>query len=478
MRIITYTSLILLVACNRLHVDPLCLREQHVEEDSCVYEHHVLVWPEESVTLDEAIQVALANNLDLRVRAEEACIQQEMATRELTTMLPKYQWSIDNNSRHPFLGSSSQSLLPGVPPAPPSVATENHSFRTDIQLSWNIVDFALAFIGTRKATNTVWLRRLEYIRAEQRLAFDVTQKYWDVLVLREAAHMTTDFIERADSFVDAMDALISEGIISPVQGGRLQSQVVDDEIRLKHYKKLYIQAQAELKEMMGLPPDYPLVLAALPADPPQAPQCTPDFLFDIAVHQRPELFFHDVEEVIHQDDVRRALVQLLPDMDISGGIFYDANTFLLHHLWHQVAVRAAIKLFEMPVHVQGSRVAKARLEQVRMKRRVMAAAVMSQVYLSYSQYHASLENYNIATKVFDVKRKLWAAYAAEATEGVQSQASVLEAEGHYINAHIEALRSKAEMGSSVAQLHMAIGIPLLNISPNVTPHKEDKCSAI
>ena len=142
--------------------------------------------PCEKLTLADVIEIALKKNVDLQVKAFEYAVQYEASTGECLKMLPNLIANGEWYYRNRNTGSFSESLLAGVPPAPPSISSEQHEARTDLTISWNLLDFGLAYFRSRQERNKAYVLQLEYERLRQNLIVDITRQYWKAIAARKA----------------------------------------------------------------------------------------------------------------------------------------------------------------------------------------------------------------------------------------------------------------------------------------------------
>ena len=84
-------------SCTSSHMTKLKEdRLQNKEQDLQFLEHHVML-PSKPLTLPDIIEIAIANNLDLKVKEREYAIQHERATSEKLKTLPSYTLSAESS---------------------------------------------------------------------------------------------------------------------------------------------------------------------------------------------------------------------------------------------------------------------------------------------------------------------------------------------------------------------------------------------
>ena len=86
--------------------------------------------------------------------------------------------SYDNWGRDKNTASFSESLIPGVPPAPLSISSETHIELANLEFTWNILDFGVAYYRARQELNGTLMEEMQYNRIRQNLILEVTKQYW------------------------------------------------------------------------------------------------------------------------------------------------------------------------------------------------------------------------------------------------------------------------------------------------------------
>ncbi len=451
---------LIILGCNRPKNDSdWCkLRNANNNRDmQCLYSRTQL--PCHPMDIDDVITIALDRNLSLMVKEHEYCIQKEAVTREKFNMLPKLILNWENYGRNENTASFSQSLVPGVPPAPLSISSEQNIQRWDMGAVWNLVDFGLSYLRTHQECNKVMIAQLEYERLRQNLVVDVTRQFWKAVVSKNAMQKAIDIVDKALDQQDTLQRQMEARIISDIQGLRNENQLINIRGQLHAYTAEYHSAMSELSLLMGVPADCPFEIAEVECMGVDVDICDARSLEEYALVNRPELFSADIEERIRVDDARGAILQMLPGVELFGGPYHDSNKFLLHSNWLAAGVRAIWNLLDFPSYYKERQIACMRTTMARANRLALAAGVIAQVHLSHMLYQDNLKSYVIAKELESVNKRLLLAAKNEQRQGKLHEADILKYEAEALFSEIDANTKYAELQNSLEQLNSAIGLP-------------------
>lgn len=434
------------------------LRNQNsVIDAQCLYSSVSL--PDHPLILDEIIAIAMEQNLSLKVKQQEYCIQREAVTRERFNMLPKILLNWENYGRTENTASFSQSLEPGVPPAPLSISSEQNIRRWDLNLVWNLVDFGLAFYRSRQESNKVLMAQLEYERLRQNMVVDITKQYWKAIVAKLALQKSMEIVDKALEQQATLHRQMQAKIVSEIQGLRNENQLINIRGQLQAYSAQYHSAMSELSLLMGVPADVEMTLAEIKVLGIDVDIGDVGELESFALINRPELYSSDVEEKIRMDEARLAIVQMLPGVELFGGPYNDSNFFLLYNNWLAAGARATWNLLNIPGYNMERRMACGRKTLVRLNRLALSIGVIAQVHLSHLLFHDNLESYIIAKELESVNKRMLLAAKNEQRQGKLHEADILKYEAEALFSEIDASTKYAELQNSLEQLNSAIGLP-------------------
>ncbi|MEC7838501.1 MAG: TolC family protein [Chlamydiota bacterium] len=420
-----------------------------------------IVLPNSPLTIDDIIKVGLKRNLALLVKRQECAIQKEIATSEKLTMLPELlmngEWSERDNSP----GSSSESLEPGVPPAPPSVSSRRQTGTADITLTWNLLDFGLSYYRSRQAANSVLVQQYEYKRLQQNLVLDLVKQYWIAVAAKQGIIGSKELIAKGEERKNQLHKKVKKRVISKAQALKMADQLVQMQIDLQAYQKEYDYAISDLKQLMGLPPSINFEIEENPETKEGVDLWNLAVLEDLSLRNRPELFSYDVQEMIDIDEVRAIILEMVPGISLFGSFNYNDNPFLLKNNWLLAGARATYNLLDLPNQYYQGRSARAQKMLTKKNRLLLAMGALSQVNLAYWIFHDDQQYFSLAKEKASIKEQLLEVALRQKKNGKLDEADIIQVETNALNAHVESLRAYGDMQISLEQINNAIGIPQL-----------------
>src|SRR5205807_8362229 len=113
------------------------------------------------------------------------------------------------------------------------------------------------------------------------------------------------------------------------------------------------QAKIDLAVLVNAPPGGELRVATVAGDARHVPDLAADVekLEVLALQMRPEMAEEGYRARISADEARKALIGLLPGVNLDTGLNYDSNRFLLNNTWASAGVSVAfnlVKAFSLP----------------------------------------------------------------------------------------------------------------------------------
>jgi len=459
-----------LSSCNHhpVHLGPMRMENLQDEEfffrgSECIFDH--------PLSLDEIIEIAVKNNLDLMVKAQQVAINCEMSSQEYLKMLPNMGANYRYAERDRNTASFSQSLIPGVPPAPLSISRSRSINTWSVDFSWTVLDFGLAYFRWHQEANRTLMQRLQYERLEQDLILQVVRAYWKAVAAKKAFEGAKEVLSRVYSQRELYRRKRGLKIISDLVGLAAENRLVDVELDLVRYERLYHESLMELSQSMGVPPSslFEMVIPEIEFEDIIVGDI--ETLQQMALTHRPELYEKDVEELVTLDEINAATLELFPNLRIFAAPYYDSNFFLLFNKWFEIGLQTAWNLLSLPYRYKHRDVVIQERVLVRKQRIAVALAVLTQVNLSNLMLKDYIREYEVAREAFRVKSELAKAFRKRRDKGVYSEAETLIYDSDAYFAGIELLQSFANIQATLEQLNNSIGMPLY-YSANSDPEEE------
>lgn len=382
--------------------------------------------PDQVLTLNDCVFMAVRNNLDLRVFGIEEQVAKEMRTSEFLGMLPDLTVS-NNLTRRDNTPASSSRQIHGEGPGTYSYSQSQE--RTvnylNIDLALSVVDFGLAFFNTCQANDRMLLRQQRTRRAEQNLVLDVTRVYFQVAAAQRAISITKKLLEECKGRYQLIEKMSNRGLITPFRAFDEVKRFVEMEKRLTNYVRNYENSCIELRSLMGLYPNAKIKVDDSILD--RVPEFTfpeMELMEQIALMKRPELYEIDMQKHINVLECRKTIVSMFPNVRMFIDFTNSSNSFLYHNSWVELGVRAAYNLLTLPRQIARYKSFSAQVEAEEYRSYAQAIAVMAQVRMVHSNLLAAKERFDIDCRVYNAYRKNLD--KAEGTKKISSELSQLE----------------------------------------------------
>ncbi len=409
----------------------------------------------------QAVAYALEHNLDSKVAEIETDYQNETLAAAKRRLLPSLtaRYSVDHTS-HPA-ARWSQGVATGRESLESSFSSEQNAFRGEIGLMWNLLDFGVGYLKAKQQLERVHSANLQRERIRQQVTLDVLSNYWrasfTAAVAAEAEALRQELEAQAASIRDSVDMRILSG----AEGARRELVIHNGLSELEQWRRAATQAKLELARVMGCGNAAGFELAPFPEDGFRLPAVAdrdPGALQTAALKRRPELYQSDAEERIALDDARTALLQMAPNASLSLSLYDDPDQFLEWNNWMTVGARVSWNLFAIPARLSERRAAKLQGDLAREKGLALAAAVMAQVGIAWSDWRLTQGYAESLRRRAGARARLVDALAAGREDGQARAGEVLQERVRLLTERAAAMRAEAEAMIAGARLANAVGV--------------------
>ena len=422
------------------------------------YVYSTVEMPDHPLYLEDIINIAWENNWDTLTRELEWEVQREVATREMLKMLPSLNFNGEKSFRNK--STASTSLLPATGIiTPPSIGSSQHVKVWDMTFTFRVLDFALAYYRSQAEGWRALGVYTQYARLKQTLILEVYRSYWRVVAAQWAMERTGAMLALITEFTQKFEKDMDLRYISRVPGLRIEDQLLGFQLQFYNFDLAYATAKAELAALMGIPPDVEFELAPIEVLPMP---CVDDVeeLERLALQHRPELYGADFNEHLAAEQVRLAIIPLLPNLEYFKSYQNNFDRFLVHHRWIVTGMRAAWDLLAVPQKVVDIKSAKINRERAYVARLALSVGILTQVHIAYNNYQNIARLYDIREGISKVRDRLSKATDSEFSEGEFNEVEAVLARANALQAEIDFIRAYGEMQTVLEQLNNSIGLPL------------------
>lgn len=381
------------------------------------------------LSLQDALNRAVAHNLDARVSALEALTQQDRVTLEKLRALPSVKASAGYQGRSNDGATSSRSVLSGQQSLEPSQSTQEDRQVADMKFSWNLLDATLAFVDAKTASDEAKIALERQRKVIQNIERDVYSAYWRAAASQATRNQTLALLDKAQGQMESIREAADQKLISRADAADKVTLLAERQRQLRELHNQISLADIELKSLLSLPLSSTLVLDIKPPTYGEKYKSLMsdniDSLVDRALKNRPEVREAVMNKNIASRDTRREIYQTIPGVEALLSLNFDSNQFLEDKTWSNYSlniVQNVIDLITLP-----SRYEKAQNREMLgdARRHALVAAVMAQIHIARQRLTLAERDYREAAMAHKTLQSAGYAKQQQVEAGMSSGESAL-----------------------------------------------------
>lgn len=417
-----------------------------------------------TITLYESIARALKYNLDYHLEYAEKVLAQTQLDISRYELLPQLVVNAGYDGRDNFSGSASRSLLTGVQSLQSSTSSDRDVFTGDLNLSWNVLDFGLSYIRAKQAADQVLIAEQEKRKVINRIVQDVRTAYWRAVTNDRLIDRIEDLLVRVTSAIEESKQVETQRLERPLTALTYQRELIGIKRELEELQRDLSVSKIQLAALMNIRPGESYQLE-IPERKQVASKVdiSPQTMEQLALQNRPELLSVSYEQRINRQEIRAAILELMPGLDINFGKNYNSNTFMFNNNWLSYGARVSWNLlnaFKLPSR---NRQIEAQEKVLEARRLALSMAVMTQVHVSLAQYEHSLREYRTAADYFQTQKKILSQIESGVAAKSVTEQSLIREQMNMMVAEVKFDIAFAEVENAYASIFAALGIDPLPI---------------
>jgi outer membrane protein TolC len=329
----------------------------------------------------------------------------------------------------------------------------------DLTLSWNIVDFGVSYLQAKQQADRVQIAKEQRRRVVNNLFQQVRTAYWTAAAAERLRPRLRSIIAEARAALSASRALEAERSQSPLDALKYQRTLLELNLELEAVDDKLSIAKTQLAELMGLRPGTPYRLKTPSVLSYASPiRLSIDEMEQVALVNRPELREEGYNARITRNEGRRALLRLVPGVNLLASMNSDSNSYLLYNNWKEASVRVAFNLMRLWSAPTIVKLNEAQAEIAETRRLAMTAAVLAQVHIAAQQYAIARKNYNGTRSIADVSGRI-ARVSADTHEAQSvSNLDLIWEKANAALADLRRSRAYADLQNADASIYVTLGL--------------------
>ena len=413
------------------------------------------------LTLHGAMALALAHNLDARVEAMARDVAMHGLAVARRGMAPGLAARYGIESRSNERASSSRSVRTGLESLSASTSTDRHRRSGQLAAVWHALDFGVSWYGARQQSDRVLIAHERRRRAAHEVSASVRRAWWRAAAGERALTRLEPLLARVRGALAASERLASDQMQSPIEALYYQRALLEAVDELERQRRESRLAKIELATLIGMAPDADYSLALPGAVPgPRPLSVSVDELAALALAHRPELREGQLDARIRAAEVKKAMLRLLPGLELNAGAHHDANSFLVNNDWLSLGAAVSVNLTELFTAPASIAAARAERDLSVARREALSMAVLSQLYIAVAEFEESRTRHATAERIADVAQRLAEALRSGGALGAVDRLRWIRGEVDAQRALLARDLSLAGVEDSFGRIFLAVGADL------------------
>ena len=412
------------------------------------------------LTLDQAIARAIKYNLDHRVRMMEQSVAIGQLDLSRFDMWPQAMASAGYTTRNKPLITEATNSVTGQPSlSDPFISSAQSYWNLSLGLSWNLLDFGAGYFNAKQNANRVLIAGERRRRAMHLLMVDVQNAYWRAASAQALKDDITRTVALAEEALKNSSKAEQSDVRQPIDAVRYQKNVLENLRNIDIIQSELGSAQIELANLINLPPSAEIKFAPPSFSAPKAAVTAMpiEVLEEVALINNADLreTFYNVRIVA--SETRKAMLRLLPGINLNWGPNYTTNSYIINQAWNAGAVSLGWNMLNtlmMPVVKSQGEAEQALSLQRRM---AMQMTVLGQVHLARLQYENAARVLERSSALASADRKIEKFTVDGAASGTQSQAEMVAAQTVAIISEMRRYQAIAQLYAANGRLQASLG---------------------
>lgn len=430
-----------------------------------------------ALTLPGCIEMALKNNLDLKVAELKESIEKERRTAAYLGMLPEINFEVSATDRSNEPGGSSISLLTNQQSLAPSKSSEMNEVTFKYEIVFSALDFGLAYFNALQQDDKTVLANVQRRRTAQNLSMNVARAYFKVAAAQRSIEDAESLIRLSERSLLDIAGMEMDGGLHPLRAAEEKAALLRLKQTLMDYRNDYESACIELRSLMGFRPITDIKVDASCMDA-LADLKLPDIevLETTALRERPELYEANIASDTSILEARKAILLMFPNVRIFTDFNYSSNKYLYNQAWWELGVRAAYNLLKLPNQIQQYRALEKEAEQLDLKTLSLSIGVMAQVRIAHANFMEVRRRYDLTDSI----NKVYDSYLKVANKRAKASGDISPID--LAKLEMQACDTSIKKGQMMASYYFAyytllnsIGVNSIDecINPQASPQKDE-----
>ena len=412
------------------------------------------------ITLQEAMARAIKYNLDHRLKLMEQAFSEGQLESARYELLPDLTLNAGYHNRNNISASSSESIIDGTETLATSTSLERNWKTRDATFVWNILDFGVSYAQAKQQADQILISKERRRKVVQNIIQDIRYAYWRAASAQRLLGQMDEVLKRSNSALKRAGQLESLRLQTPIKALNYQKALLEIVRQMWSQREELASAKTELASLINLKPGIPFTLA-IPSESSLsiAPlEFTVEEIEEAALNNRPEIREEHYQARISALEVRKAMMKMLPGLEINARPSYDSNRFLYNNHWTEAGLSVSWNIFNLFTGPAAKKVAEAKVEVDDARRMSMNMAVLTQAHLSFQRYQIALKNYETARKLMNVEKRIQSHMEAKKRANAENELEVIRSMSSALSSRMQHDLGYAELQNARGRIYNSIGL--------------------
>lgn len=417
------------------------------------------------LTLHGAMARALLHNPDARVREVEHEFALKEAERIRRGLAPEFTGRYGVDARSNDRASSSRSVLTGRESLSASTSSDRSRRTGNLLAAWQMLDFGVSYYGAKQQTDRTLIADERRRKAAHTALADVRRAWWRAVAGERALALLEPLLERVREALADSERIAGSQVRAPIDELRYQRELLGAVAQLEAQRRDIRLQKIELSRLIGLPPgaDYALAVPHATLEPLELEFDTEELAM-LALARRPELREGELDERIAAREIKKAMLRMLPGIELGTGAHADSNSFLVNGDWLSLSAAITVNLTELYNGPAAITAARAGRDLAAARREALSMAVLAQLHIALARFETARTQYITATRIAEIELRIAEVLRSLSTRGAADRLKTIRAE-------IDALRALLARDLEFAEVEDSFGAIFLAIGADIHPLK-------
>ncbi len=410
------------------------------------------------LSMEECMARALKYNLDHRLKLMEDALALRQFDLSRYDMLPRLITNAGYNNRNNYNAASSMNVFTNQESLSPSTSQEKDHFTADLTFTWNVLDFGVSYFQARQQADRAMIMTERRRKVVHTIMQQVRYAYWMALGSQQLEGRCVMLLKEVDQALKDSKRIEAEKLRSPMETLTYQKTLLEFQRQLEAFRDELSQANTRLGSLINLPLGQSLKLVVPSSmNIPEIPEGLEKMEYR-ALLMRPEIREADYNDRISADEVKKSIARMLPGIELSAGINYDSNSFLVWNNWFEGGLRVTWNLLNLLKGPIQYKAATANTEMTAAQRLALSMAVLTQVHLSYHEFFSRQRQYDLSRQLQDIEANIYQQTQNAVISGSQNRMIGIRTATTAMMAEFRSFQNYAALQNAYGQIIATLGV--------------------